>query len=258
MIAPQARPGNRLAMTDLHCHLLPGLDDGAKTPAISFEMAGRAVATGTKQIVCTPHCTTGDPGLSQRCMRIRRAVEILNYVFQEKQLPVTLYEGVELLCNDRLPETLENREFLTLAGSRYLLIEFHFDVALSRIEWAANTVRQAGYVPVLAHPERYTAVWRNPDCLSVWFYTGYVLQLDKDSVLGRFGAHCARTADWALRHGVAHVIASDAHDARMRTTNLERVRQYVSQNYSSEYANLLVSRNPARIVKNQVLVGQKN
>ena len=241
-------------MTDLHCHLLPGLDDGAKTPETAYVMARQAAAAGVRQIVCTPHCTTGDPGLRQRLVKIKKAVEVLNYVFRQMQLPVTLCSGIELLCNDRLPETLERHEFLTLAGSRYLLIEFPFDVPLSQIEWAANAVRQAGYLPVLAHPERYMAVWRNPDCLSVWFYSGYVIQLDKDSVLGRFGNHCALTAAWALRHGVAHVIASDAHDTKTRTTNLERVRQHVAQNYSFEYAELLVSRNPSRIIQNKSLI----
>lgn len=246
--------GSQLAMTDLHCHLLPKLDDGAKTPEIAFEMAKTAVAAGVRQIVCTPHCITGDPGTRLRLERVQKAVNVLNYVFRGKELPITLYAGVELFCNDRLPEALERKEFLTLAGSRYLLIEFPFDVPLSRIEWSASAVRQAGYVPVLAHPERYTAVWRNPDCLAAWFYDGYVIQLDKDSVLGRFGNHCARTAAWALRHGVAHAIASDAHDAHARTTNLERVWQYVTQNYSPDYADLLVSRNPARIVKDKSLV----
>ncbi len=237
------------AMTDLHCHILPGLDDGAKTPETTLQMAKQAVQSGVRQIVCTPHCTTGDPRLRTRLTRIKKAVEVLNYVFGQMQLPLTLYAGIELLCNDRLSETLERREFLTLAGSRYLLIEFPFDVTLSRIERAANAVRQAGYIPVLAHPERYTAVWRNPDCLSVWFYAGYVIQLDKDSVLGRFGNHCARTAAWALSHGVAHVIASDAHDTRTRTTSLQAIWQYVANNYSLSYANLLLQRNPQGIVQ---------
>ena len=237
------------AMTDLHCHILPGLDDGAKTPETTLQMAKQAVQSGVRQIVCTPHCTTGDPRLRTRLTRIKKAVEVLNYVFGQMQLPLTLYAGIELLCNDRLSETLERREFLTLAGSRYLLIEFPFDVTLSRIERAANAVRQAGYIPVLAHPERYTAVWRSPDCLSVWFYAGYVIQLDKDSVLGRFGNHCARTAAWALSHGVAHVIASDAHDTRTRTTSLQAIWQYVANNYSLSYANLLLQRNPQGIVQ---------
>lgn len=186
--------------------------------------------------------------------KIQKAAEVLNYVFSQKQLPITLYAGSELLCNEHLPETLRKGEFLTLAGSRYLLIEFPFDTSLSRIEWAANAVQNAGYVPVLAHPERYTAVWRNLDCLGGWFHAGYVVQLDKDSVLGRFGSRCSFAADWALRRGLAHVIASDAHDTRNRTTNLERVRQFVAQHYAPEYADLLVCENPARIVKDKSLV----
>lgn len=252
-MAPVGKAHCASVMTDLHCHILPGLDDGAKNPETALQMVQQAVASGVRQIVCTPHCASGDPGLRQRLVRIEKAVDVLNYVFGQMQLPVTLYTGIELLCNDRLPETLERCEFLTLAGSRYLLIEFPFDEPLSRIEWAANTVQKAGYTPVLAHPERYTAVWRNPYCLSVWFYAGYVIQLDKDSVLGRFGNHCARTAAWALRHGVAHVIASDAHDTRTRTTTLQTVWKYVATNYSLPYADLLLRRNPKRVVEGRLI-----
>lgn len=251
---PQAKRASRLAITDLHCHLLPRLDDGAKTPEITFDMARMAAAAGVGQMVCTPHCTAGDPGMRQRIAKIQKAVAVLNYVFGEKQLPVSLYAGMELFCNDKLPETLERREILTLAGSRYLLIEFPFETSLSRMERAAAMVQQRGYIPVLAHPERYPAVWRNPACLARWFHAGYVVQLDKDSVLGRFGKHCAYMADWTLRHGLAHIVASDAHDSRIRTTDLSGVRQFVAKQYSPDYADLLLCRNPARILKNAPLV----
>ena len=250
----QTKCASKLAITDLHCHLLPRLDDGAKTPEIAYDMAKTAAGAGVRQIVCTPHCTAGDPGMRQRIAIIRRSVEVLNYVFSQKELPVSLYAGMELFCNDNLLETLERRELLTLAGSRYLLIEFPFEESLSRIEWVANMVQQRGYIPVLAHPERYPAVWRNPDCLAFWFRAGYVVQLDKDSVLGRFGKHCAYMADWALRHGLAHIVASDAHDSRIRTTDLSGVRQFVAKKYSPDYADLLLSRNPARILKNAPLI----
>lgn len=254
LMEQQAKGGSKMAITDLHCHLLPGLDDGAKTPEIALDMAMMAAAAGVRQIVCTPHCTAGDPGIRQRIVKIRKFVEVFNHVLSEKQLPVSLYAGMELFCNGNLSEALERREFLTLAGSMYLLIEFPFEEPLSRIEWAANMVRQSGYIPVLAHPERYHAVWRNPDCLAFWFRSGYVVQLDKDSVLGRFGKHCAHMADWALRHGLAHIVASDAHDSRIRTTDLSVVRQFMEKKYSPDYADLLLSRNPARILKNAPLV----
>ncbi|HIS52644.1 MAG TPA: hypothetical protein IAC15_07895 [Candidatus Onthomonas avicola] len=241
-------------MIDLHCHLLPSLDDGSPSLEVSCAMARQAVASGVRQIVCTPHCVTGDRDAAKRIRRLQQTAERLREELVRNQIPLTLSVGMELLCRSSLPETLERGDFLTLAGSRYLLIEFSFQTSLSRIEWVAETVKQRGYFPVLAHPERYHAVWRTPDCLLAWFQAGYVLQLDKDSILGRFGRECARTADWALRHGLSHIVASDAHDAERRTTDLEEVWRFLRRRYQPGYAELLLSRNPGRIVADRPLV----
>ena len=113
-----------------------------------------------------------------------------------------------------------------------------------------------GYIPVLAHPERYAAVQRDPSCLVDWFYADCVLQLDQDSVLGRFGNRCARTANWALECGLAHVVASDAHDTQRRTISVDEVWHHLWRRYPPPpgYADLLLWRKPRRILENQALV----
>lgn len=249
---PQGR--ERPAMIDLHCHLLPGLDDGARTHRAAWAMAQAAVAAGVGQIVCTPHCTADDRGLAGRIARIRRSVEELNRELVQMGVPLRLHTGMELMCSEKLPQTVERGEVLTLAGSRYLLIEFLFDASRPRIERAADQVRRRGYIPVLAHPERYTAVQRDPSCLADWFYADCVLQLDQDSVLGRFGSRCARTANWALECGLAHVVASDAHDTQCRTISLDEVWHHLRRRYAPGYAELLLWRNPRRILENRALV----
>lgn len=241
-------------MIDLHCHLLPGLDDGAEDQAMALAMAQAAAEAGVREIVCTPHCTAGDPAMGSRIVYIRQMVETLRQEMARQKLPIRLYPGMELLCNRHLPRVLERGELLTLADSPYLLIEFSFTTSLANLEWAIHLVRQGGYRPVLAHPERYPAVWQQPDRLANWFFEGVVLQLDKDSVLGRFGRFCARTADWALRHGFAHVIASDAHDLTHRTIRLERVRTFVAQHYSPWYADVLLLQNPRQILAGEELI----
>lgn len=241
-------------MIDLHCHLLPGLDDGAASLETSCAMARQAVASGVRRVICTPHCMTGDRHAARRLERIALAAETLRAALDRHKIPLALSTGMELLCHTALPETLARGEVLTLAGSRYLLMEFPFQMTLSRIEWAVETVRQSGYRPVLAHPERYAAVCRAPDCLAAWFRAGYVLQLDKDSILGRFGSGCARAADWALHHGVAHVVASDAHGVHRRTADLAEVQRVLRRRYPPGYAELLLVRNPKRIVEDRELV----
>ena len=90
-------------MTDLHCHILPGLDDGSESPAMSAEMARIAAAHGTDHIACTPHCQSDDPDLPARILRIRRLTEALGGLLRREAVPVTLYPGMELLCRGGLP-----------------------------------------------------------------------------------------------------------------------------------------------------------
>lgn len=241
-------------MIDLHCHILPGLDDGSPNTEESLAMAAMAADTGTGQIVCTPHCSAGDDALDARCARIRRRTERLNALLARNRIPLQLHPGMELLCTEGLEEVLDRRAVLTLAGSRYLLIEFDFGVPAQAIEHAAWCVMQRGLTPVLAHPERYTAVQRDPGRMAEWFAGGCVIQVNKGSILGRFGPQPARAADWILDRGLAHVVASDAHRSQIRTPRLDEVHRAVGERFSYEYADILLEHNPRCILQDRPLL----
>lgn len=226
---------------DIHCHILPGLDDGAETLEDSARMAQVALESGVSHIVCTPHCSASDRNLSVRIERICRSVDVLGGELDRLGIPIKLYAGMELLCDGGLLRALERGEVLTLAGSRHLLIEFRFDARMATIERAAAEVKRAGYIPVLAHPERYPVVWEAPECLEIWASEGYLLQLDKDSVLGRFGRHCASVSRWALHRGLVFTIASDAHDARRRTPEMRTVWSAIERELGSAMSGQLIN-----------------
>lgn len=245
---------DELFLIDLHCHLLPGLDDGAQNSEVTSSIILSAMTQGVGSIVCTPHCISGDPNLPGRIVRILELVSFIQDVLERAKLPLHIYPGMELLCNSHLPRTLCRGEVLTLAASRYLLIEFPFGVSCRQIDWAIGEVRQAGYSPVLAHPERYPSIWEQKDSVANWFFEGVVIQLDQDSVLGRFGRQTARTAAWILRHGLAHVVSSDAHSLHSRAISLDILFQQIAKDYSQQYAELLLHDNPTRILRNQHMI----
>ena len=145
------------ALTDLHCHILPGLDDGPKDWAATWDMIETAVGSNVGRIVCTPHCRLSDPRLLERSQRIGELAEVLNRALGKHQIPLQVFPGAELLWEGNRHDPSVLRE-LTLAGTRYLLVEFPFGERLSRMEYAARCVEDAGFLPVLAHPERYGAV----------------------------------------------------------------------------------------------------
>ena len=241
-------------MIDLHCHILPGLDDGSESPAMTVEMARIAARAGTTDIVCTPHCRSSDQALPQRISEIRRLTSRMNDLLQECGVPLTLYPGMELLCQDGLLPLLEEGAVLPLADSRYLLMEFDFDAPLSRMETAIDLVTDFRLRPVIAHPERYTAVQRDPRRLDGWFRRSCLIQVNKGSILGRFGPRAEAAADWILGNGLAHLVASDAHRPGIRTPDLLDAYETVARRYSRSYAELLFRRNPARLLQDRDIV----
>ena len=244
-------------MVDLHCHILPGLDDGARTEEDTLEMARIAVRGGTKEIVCTPHCSTDDPYLPDRLRDILSDTDRMNSMLSREDVPLLLHSGMELLCVTSPEPLLDQGEFLTLAGSRYLLIEFPFDIRSGAISDAAETVRAAGLVPVIAHPERYYCVQWMPELVASWADRGWVIQLNRGSLTGGFGAEVREAAEWVMRRELAHLVASDAHSADYRTPDLSEGYRWVAVNYSSRYASLLFQENPQRVLDDRTVTASR-
>lgn len=237
-------------MTDLHCHILPGVDDGAPDLTEALNMARLAAESGVGTVVATPHCNLpgsgrpnyADADLSERAEALRRAIEA-------EGIPLKLRAGAEVFCTPELGSLLDRHRLMTLAGSRYLLMEFYFDESPEFITECLEAAAARGLIPVVAHPERYEAVQRFPEHIPEWFSRGYILQLNKGSILGRLGSRAQTAARWILRRGLAHAVASDAHSARFRTPFMGEIRRHLEEEYDPEYARILLSDNPGRIVR---------
>ena len=237
-------------MVDIHCHILPGVDDGARTLEESLEMARISAESGVEMIIATPHCNipcSYQPNyLSEELLEYFAA---FREQLRQEQIPVALGLGSEVYCTSQLRRLLEQRMLLPLAGSRYLLVEFPFHGPLYMMDDLLAQVAAEGLVPVIAHPERYEALQQEPFAAERWFQQGYVIQLNKGSILGDMGRSARDTAYWLLDNGLAHVVASDAHDTRGRTPDMQRLREMLEQGVGRDYARILLKKNPMRIVK---------
>lgn len=238
-------------MTDMHCHILPGVDDGAESLDDALVMAELAAESGVDTIIATPHCNL--PGAARsncKSDELRDRFIELAAALRDARIPVKLLPGAEVLCTPSVPELLKKGRLLTLAGSDYLLVEFFFREAPDTMDELLARVAAEGVTPVIAHPERYAAVHRDPGVIAAWHGKGYVIQLNKDSLLGRLGRRAAASADWILAHGLAHIVASDAHSPLYRTPYMGEVRRHLEERYSPKYAELLLVRNPEAILRN--------
>lgn len=240
-------------MIDIHCHILPNIDDGSSSLEESVAMARLAAASGVTEIIATPHFR-GEPESLQMVTEIMDRVNRLRRRLEREEIPVKIHPGVEVLCTPRTPEMGANRRLPTLASGGYVLTEFYFDESGAFMSDILSSLKAQGYSPVVAHPERYEAVQRDIRLPREWFDRGYVLQINKGSVLGAFGSRVQQTAEALLRNGLAHVIASDAHGANMRTPHMRELMSWVSANLGPEYGRILLEENPARIVAGQPTV----
>ena len=244
-------------MIDLHCHILPGLDDGARNEDDTLAMARIAAAGGTTEIACTPHCSTDDPYLPDRLRFILSATSHTSDLLEHAGIDLELHSGMELLCVTSPASLLAQGEFLTIGGSRYLLIEFPFDIRSAAISDAAATVRAAGLVPVIAHPERYFCVQWTPSIVAGWAEQGWLIQLNRGSITGGFGRDVFTAAEWILQRRLAHLVASDAHSADQRTPDLTEGYRWVARSCSRDYAELLFQDNPRRMLADHTVAAAR-
>ena len=238
-------------MIDLHCHILPGVDDGAGSLDDACRMARLAAESGVSVIVATPHCNLPNQTPNYRSAELYQQFNNLNQVFREQKIPVQVLPGAEVFARDNLEELLAGHRVNTLNRSHYLLTEFYFGEPANVLSSALRSVRRAGYIPVVAHPERYEAVQQDPGLAVGWFRDGYIIQLNKGSILGRLGSGAKHCAMWLLDHGFAHVIASDAHSPEYRTTYMKTLTNLLLDYYPEEYVRLLLVDNPQRIIEDR-------
>ncbi len=240
-------------MIDIHCHILPEFDDGAADMSEALAMARSARASGVAGIVATPHFAGRPESLEGIGLLLARH-KSLRSALAKAGIGLELYLGAEILC---LPETVKmarQQQLPTLGQTNYLLCEFGFRENRMYMSRLLQAIAGCGYQIVVAHPERYEAIQRDIRVADQWFAKGYVLQVNKDSLLGTFGPRVQQTAQLLLEQGLVHIIASDAHDSLCRTTDMGAIRAWLKDHCPEEYARVLLEENPARLIRGEKMV----
>lgn len=240
-------------MVDIHCHILHRFDDGSSSLEESLAMARMAVASGVTDIVATPHFP-GQRTSLRRISRLLARYEELSQAIAREHIPLTLHPGAEILCMADTVDLAQQKLLPTIGDTNYFLTEFYFDEHYTFMDEMLGALADAGYTPVVAHPERYDAIGRDPLVLERWFRRGYVLQLNKGSLLGAFGSRVQDTARTIVDAGLAHVVASDAHSATHRTPHMGQLKQWLNDHLDADYARILTEDNPGRLIRGESMV----
>jgi len=237
-------------MVDIHCHILPEVDDGAEDLAEALEMARIAAESGVTDLAATSHFR-GDLLEKKILEEFRCRFRELEAALRREEIPLRLHLGAEVLCSWDTLDLAQEGGLPTLGDTRYVLCEFRFDAPWGYMDEILDGIRELGYRPVVAHPERYGCVQQDPRRAGRWFQKGYVIQLNKGSVLGSFGSRPQETARLLLERGFVHMIASDAHSAHRRNTDMGPLAGWLLERYPRDYVRLLLTENPGRLLRGE-------
>jgi protein-tyrosine phosphatase len=241
-------------MIDIHCHILHDIDDGAANLEEALTMAKMAVASGVTDMIATPHFR-GELGYLELLHEIKRRHWELSQALERWGVPLQLHIGAEILCLNETPELARRRKLPTLAGTNYVLTEFFFDEDFLYMDNILSGIAENGYVPVVAHPERYGAIQYDPMLTERWVEAGYVLQINKGSILGSLGKGAEEAAHALLELGNAHLFASDGHSSYSRTPHMGRLQRWMEEYCDMHTAEIFLEENPRRVLRNLPMLG---
>ena len=235
-------------MIDIHCHPLPGIDDGAKSFDIAVAMCQMAANDGTTHLVATPHCN----------YRYPFDVEANRTKLKELQSAVGESPKLLLGCDfhlsyDNIRKLAEHGSEFSINNTRYLLVEFADYFIPEQMDNVFYEIEMAGYALILTHPERNSVIQRKPELLYHWVTRGCLVQATAMSYMGGFGSRAQGLSEEWLDRNLVHFFASDGHDLTHRPPVLSSCYKKIASVRGKEVADLLLESNPSAVINGEPL-----
>jgi protein-tyrosine phosphatase len=235
-------------MVDIHCHILPGIDDGSKSWEMTAEMCRVAAQDGITHIVATPH--SNDEFTYDR----DRYTEMLGGLHDAADGKLAFSLGCDFhFSYDNIRDALAHPRRYTIGDSQYLLVEFSDYGIPPSVKQDLFSISSSGMVPIITHPERNQILMRKPETVLDMVEQGCLVQVTANAVTGFWGGRSKKTVEWLLQREAVHVVASDAHDPKRRNPVMSQARKAVAALAGDEIADALVTHNPAAIVEGKSL-----
>lgn len=246
-------------MIDIHTHIMPGVDDGAKNFQMSLEMLKNAAAGGTTDVFLTPHCAPAYGFFNYNDDVLGTCFNRLCNEVKRQNIPIQLHPGMEILFEGRKDFLYQVQDYYPLCGSKYYLIEYYFNVEENVFLEGIESVSEIGGIPIIAHPERYESIQedcllRNGACIRRAVEMGALFQVNKGSLAGKHGVKSLHTAVWMLEQELVDFIASDAHHPKYRNAGLRYVEQDIREKYGEEKAKRIFEENPRKVIENKPII----
>lgn len=235
-------------MIDVHCHLLPGVDDGPASMDEAIALARLCVASGIRAVICTPHVYPGR--WNNTHASLTPALADFRVALAENQIGLDLHLGGEVRITDRLLDQLDQNELPFMGevkGYRILLLEMPDAIVPVGLPMLVRQLMHQRIRPLIAHPERNKAVQARPAYAREFTQMGCWLQLTAGSLIGQFGRRVQTLSEALIEDDLVYLLASDCHNSHARVPNLGAAQEKLAQQYGKAYANLLCATRPGEL-----------
>ncbi len=236
-------------MIDIHCHILPKVDDGSKSLEESIEMAKIAQGEGIKKIVNTSHYHYDFK--FKKGMELKNILMDFNEKLKEENIDIEVFLGNELFYTEDLIGKFDELDFYSLNDSRYVLIEFSTSNFPKNLTDVVYEMKLRKYIPILAHVERYAKIQENPNIIYDCINEGALIQINASSLIGRNGTEAQKTSNILMDNKMVHFIATDAHSSTKRRPLLKEAYNYVKDGYGEDISKKLFIENQECILNNE-------
>lgn len=238
-------------IVDMHCHILPEIDDGAKNEGEAYQMLRMAYDEGIRVIVATPHhherrgmCTPG---------QYKRALSKVRKMAKEIDEKFYVMPGMEIYFSQDVLTKLEHKKVQTMGVSDYVLIEFSPNDEFRYIQQALQQVQMKGFHPIVAHIERYNCFHDHVDDVEYLIEMGAYVQVNAGSIVGTSGRTTKRFVKELLERQLVHFVGTDAHSSGSRSPMIKKSADFVEKRFGEEYAREIFRTNGLKVLKNKMV-----
>ena len=248
--AADSQEGDRMSIKgiyDIHCHIVPGVDDGATDIGETVKLLRMEYEQGVRTVIATPHFRFRM--FETPAEKVREQFRLVEKAASEISPDLHVYLGCEFHANMEMLPMLREQKVMTMAGSRYVLTEFSHNSEESYIRERLGALLSGGYKPIVAHIERYEATRNSLDFVEELADMGVYMQINADSITGKDGFFTKRYCNKIMKDGLLHFVGSDCHNSAKRSCRIGEAYRMVSAKFGQDYADELFIHNPEEILK---------
>lgn len=235
-------------MVDIHSHLIPNVDDGSKSVEETFMLIREADRAGITDIILTPHYIVNS--YEQNANTLILLKDKLQQILDKDKINVKLHIGMEVYITDNLIDLLKQNKLLTLANSKYLLMELPLNTNVQYLDMVIFKLIENNIIPIIAHPERYKFVQEDPSKVRELIDSGCLIQSNIGSILGIYGKKAKKTIKYLLKNDLINFIATDTHRKNTIYPLLEKGIKKIEKITGKEKAEELTNLNVQKILNN--------